>query len=64
MADRNVLFALVNVHIRLFITPFFCFPKKSLQCVQLSRRTVELLLRLFVAWDFGQVLLLLFEISI
>ena len=64
MADGNVLFPLLNVHIRLFIIYFFYFPKKSLQRVQLIQRTVELLLRLFVAWDFGQVLLMLFEISI
>lgn len=32
--------------------------------MQLIWKIVELLLRLLVAWDFGQVLLLLFEISI
>lgn len=63
MTVRNVLFPLLNVHVKIFF--FFLFQKKktTLQCMQLTGRTVELFLSLFMAWDFGHVLLLLFEIS-
>lgn len=62
MTVRNVLFPLLNVHVKIFF--FFLFQKKkTLQYMQLTGRTVELFLSLFMAWDFGHVLLLLFEIS-
>lgn len=64
MTVRNVLFPLLNVHVKIFL--FFSISKKkktTLQCMQLTGRTVELFLSLFMAWDFGHVLLLLFEIS-
>lgn len=63
MTVRNVLFPLLNVHIKIFFFFFLFQKKKPLQYVQLTGRTVELFLSLFMAWDFGHVLLLLFEIS-
>lgn len=63
MTVRNVLFPLLNVHIKIFFFFFLFQKKKTLQYVQLTGRTVELFLSLFMAWDFGHVLLLLFEIS-
>lgn len=56
MTDRNVLFRLLNVHVGLL--GFFQLKKKNkttLQCVQLTGRTVEVLLSLFMAWNFGYV---------